>query len=485
MFRARIPLVAAVIIAILTAVVASTVQSTAGKATQTTVENRIGNAQKAFPRLDLLRGIELTNETARLAREDEFGDVFAKTGDDQRQAAFVAVQARNARLEQQGRKADLIAVVGANGHVVSRDLNINAMYDDDLKAKYPSVGKALDGVANKDVWSFNGQLYRVGSAPIRSKAGQVVGALVVGFAASAQDASGDRDNLGAEVAYFLDKKVQASSFKKEGGESAEEKALAQALFEGTNLAQPALNGEVTKLFHVTLRGEEFVGAAGPLPGNMTKSASGYVVLSSITAQRTPYESLRWYVLVLGLVALLAAVAAAVMTSMRFLMPLDAVEKGVAEVINGNRDYTFEAGSPDFEGLANGLNVMMARLLGRPDPSDDDVPPESNGNGHGNGGGRWQGELSVEEMTGSQPALDEAKIKLANEAEDAYLRRVFDEYVASRKRTGEGVEGLSLEGFTAKLKQNEASLCKKYNARIVRFQVVVKNGQTTLKPVPIS
>jgi hypothetical protein len=481
MFRARIPLAAAAIVAILTAVVASIVGSTVGKPTDEAVENRVGRAQQAFPKLDLLRGIELTNETARLAREEEFGEIFSKSGDDQRQAAFVAVQARNARLEAQGRKADLIAVVGANGHVVSRDLNINAMFDDDLKAKYPSVGKALDGVANKDVWSFNGQLYRVGAAPVRNKAGQVVGALVIGFVASAQDASGDRDNLGTDVAYFLDKKVQASSFKKQGGESAEEKALAQALFESGNLAQPAVAGEMTKLFHVNLRGEEFVGAAGPLPGNMTKSPSGYVVLSSITAARAPYDNLRWYALVLGLVSLLVAVFAAVLTSMRFLVPLDAIEKGVAEVISGNRDYTFEATSPDFEGLANGLNVVVARLFGRPDPTDDEL-----GSSGGIPSGRWQGDLAVEEnVTGPQTALSPENLALANEPEAQYLRRVFDEYVAARKGTGEGTDGLAYEGFTAKLKQNEAALCKKYGARVVRFKVVVKNNQTTLKPVPFN
>src|SRR6476620_11461088 len=204
MFRARIPLAISAIIAVLTAIVGSTVTSTVAKSAAKTVENRVERAQQAFPRLDLLRGIELTNETAKLAREDEFGEIFAKSGDDQRQAAFVAVQARNARLEAQGHKADLMAVVGANGRVVSRDLNINAMYDDDLKAKYPSVGKALDGVANKDVWNFDGHLYRVGAAPIRAKGGVVVGALVVGYVASASDAAGDRDKLGPEVAYFLD-----------------------------------------------------------------------------------------------------------------------------------------------------------------------------------------------------------------------------------------------------------------------------------------
>ena len=478
MFRARIGLVAAALVALLTALVVSRVGSTLSKTTEDVVTGRVERSQQAFPKLDLLRGIELTNETAKLAREDEFGDAFAKASvDDQRQAAFVAVQARNARMEAAGRKADLVAVVGANGHVVSRDLNINAMYDDDLKKKYPSVGKALDGVANKDVWNFDGHLYRVGSAPIRSKAGAIVGALVVGYVMSALDASSDRDKMGSEVAYFLDGKVQASSFKKEGGESTQEKDLSAQLF--PNYATAAAGGEMTKLFKVTLQGDEFLAAAGPLPGNMTKSASGYVVLSSLSQMRAPFEMVRWWIIILGLVGLLAAVAAAVMTAMRFLVPLDSIERGVAEVINGNRDYQFEAPSPDFEGLANGLNVLMARLLGRPDPSDDELgDSQSQSN-------RWQGELTVEATTGPQTALTPENMALANEPEATYLARVFNEYVAARKQTNEGTDGLTQEGFAEKLKQNEAQLQKKYNCRMVRFKVVVKNNQTTLKPVPIA
>src|SRR3954470_13070584 len=115
MFRARIGLAAAAVVAGLTALVVSSVSGKIADATQKQVDSQVQRAQQAFPKLDLLRGIELTNETAKLAREDEFGEIFSKGGDDQRQAAFVAVQARNARLETQGRKADLVAVVGANG----------------------------------------------------------------------------------------------------------------------------------------------------------------------------------------------------------------------------------------------------------------------------------------------------------------------------------------------------------------------------------
>jgi hypothetical protein len=473
MFRARIGLAAAVLIAGLTAGVMGWMSATISTTTNHQVEAVVTRAQQAFPTLAMLRGIELTNETAKLAREDEFGAIFAKPSvDEQRNAAFEAVQVRNARFEAAGRRADLIAVVGPTGHVVSRDLNPNAMYDDDLKAKYPSVGKALDGIANQDSWNFDGRLYRVGAAPIRSRTGQLAGALVVGYVDSGNDAGTDRDKLGAEVAYFLDGKVQASSFKKQGGESAEEKALAAQLFGGPKYADAALKGELSTPFHIKLGGEEYVAATGPLPGNMTRSASGFVVLASLAAARAPYAGMTWWVLLLGLVALLAAVGAAVLTAMRFLMPLDAVERGVAEVINGNRDYQFEAPSPDFEGLANGLNVMIARLTGRPDPSDDELGAAS----------RWQGELAVDDATGPQATPE--TLALGNEPEESYLKRVFDEYLAARRQTNEGTDGLTFEGFATKLRQNAEALKDKHQCRMVRFKVVVRNGQTTLKPVPI-
>ena len=478
MYRARIPLAAAVVVLLTTIAALLSVRTSLSNAVHADVEKRVERAQATWPSLDLLRGIDLTNETAKLARDEEFGAIFDKKGsDEQRQAAFVAISARNGRLEAEGHKADLVAVVGANGHVVSRDLNINAMYDDDLKARYASVGKALDGVANKDVWNFDGHLYRVGAAPIRSKAGAVVGALVIGYNASATDSEEDRDRLGTEVAYFLDGKIHASSFRKTGGESAEEKALAASLFDGPRLADGAVAGNMTPATEIKIGGEDFIAAAGPLPGNLTKSKSGYVVLASLTAARVGLGGVEFLVIVLGLIGMLVAVGAAVLTAMRFLQPLDRIESGVAEVINGNRDYSFDSPSKDFEGLANGLNVMLARLLGRPDPSDDELGSSDDGNG-----AAWGGELSVADATGPQTTPEVQA--LADEAEDAYLKRTFEEYVAARKQTNEGTEGLTLDGFATKLKQNEAALKKKHGARMVRFKVVVKNGQTTLKPFPI-
>ncbi len=384
MLRVRVGFAGALVVAAVTVVAIVLVSSSLEARAHQVAEQQAVRSQAAFPSLDLLRGIELTNLTARFAREDEFADALALSGDAARRAAFVALETRNSRLEQQGRKADLMAVVGTNGHALCRDLNINAMFDDDLKSKYPAVGKALDGMAVKDLWSFDSHMYRVGVAPIRAKSGAIAGALIVGYVNSAEDAVADRNKLGVEVAYFLDGKVQASSFHKEGGESAEEKGLAAQLFDGAKLADPAVGGMTSKPVLVRIGAEEYIAASGPLTGNLSPSHSGFVVLSAFGAERAAIPSIQTWLGLLGLLGVLVVFGTTFVTVQRFVQPLDKIETGVGEVINGNRDYSFESPSVEFEGLANGLNVMIARLLGRPDPSDDD--DEGAGWQGGEGGG---------------------------------------------------------------------------------------------------
>src|SRR5262249_31887071 len=117
MYRARIPLAAATVVLLTMIAALVSVRSTLSNAARAEVEKRVTRAPPTWPSLDLLRGIDLTNETAKMARDEELGAVFdKKDSDEQRQAAFVAVSARNGRLEALGRRADLVAVVGANGH---------------------------------------------------------------------------------------------------------------------------------------------------------------------------------------------------------------------------------------------------------------------------------------------------------------------------------------------------------------------------------
>ena len=100
--------------------------------------------------------------------------------------------------------------------MLARDLNVNAMYGEDMRSKFPAVGTALCGKATKDIWTLQGRMTRVAVAPIVQPDGTIRGALLVGYVLTARDAQVKHDLLGAEVAYFHDGKVHTSSFISEG-----------------------------------------------------------------------------------------------------------------------------------------------------------------------------------------------------------------------------------------------------------------------------
>src|SRR5205807_608822 len=132
MFRVRVALVASALLAVATAGGFVYVGSTLSEVLAKRVESEVEHAQKAFLRSYRLEGMELEAAATTLAHEDEFAQVFAKPQDnDRRGAAYVAVEARRARLEKQfNRKWDIIALIDKTGHVVARDLNINSLAGD-------------------------------------------------------------------------------------------------------------------------------------------------------------------------------------------------------------------------------------------------------------------------------------------------------------------------------------------------------------------
>jgi len=189
----------------------------------------------------------------------------------------------------------------------------------------------------------------------------------------------------------------------------------------------------------------------------------------------------WLVLLLGLGALVIAILAMLVTARLILGPAEEIELGVTEIINGNIEYTFKPAGADFDGLANALNVMLARLLGRPEPGEESF--DENGNVQSVGKVLLDDEASAT-LGGTGSSTDPAVLALAQEPEPDYYKRIYNEYLEARKGVGESIDGVTFESFSAKLRLNEANLKKKYNCRAVRFRVQTKNGQVTLKPVPI-
>lgn len=490
MFPTKISLVAAGLVLILTAVAHQAATSSLTRAAKQETTDQVDRAAGLFLSQNRLQALEFTNETAEFARQEGLAKIFTLTDEaERRRTAKDAAEALNEQKiakAHDGQRAALVAVVDAAGKVVARDLNINALYGEDLKARYQSVAKALvEGKANKDVWAFQNRMYQVSCAPIRGADGRVAGALIVGFEESAKDARRLKDAFGTNVVVFLDGKIYASSFAQQGQNSQEEQELAQALFNGPKHAEPAMRDRKrTAVFEVALRGETYLAAAAPMLGNTSHPQAGFVVLSSLEAANKGARGVGLWVLGLGVVAAIMTLIAAVYTSRRFLAAIDEIEQGVTEIINGNHDYVFEKqGNIDFEGLENALNVMVARLLGRPEPAEGGVPMPQNMDLVS--GGMAISSSRPPEMAGpGTPKLSPENLALAQEPEEQYQRRLYDEYAHAREQTGEGTRDLSFASFIEKLKDNEIALCKKYSARMVRFKVIIKQGQVTLKPVPI-
>jgi hypothetical protein len=184
------------------------------------------------------------------------------------------------------------------------------------------------------------------------------------------------------------------------------------------------------------------------------------------------------IVLLGGLAVIIVLAATVLTSRRFLAPLDQIELGVAEVINGNIDYTFKPVGQDFEGLSNSLNVMLARLLGREEPNEEAVEEDERAKN------AWKAEsMFIEDTDGA--AVAEVVSSLSQENEAAYYPRIYNEYLATLRNLGLPAEGISVLAFMAKLSLTEAGLREKWECKTVRFQLIVKDNTIRFRPVKIA
>lgn len=487
MHRMKIGLAAAVLLIAATVVFYAMVTSKLDASVHRNVEEKVARAQRVYQHISRLGGIDFANLAAEKARNPKLVAVAERPDEmGRRQAAFEECEALNASLRKQSRQADILAFLDSTGKVLARDLNPNANYGEDLRAKFPAVAQALKGQPVKDVWTWGNRIHDVALAPIAKPDGTIVGALLIGYVLSAKTAQSNRDLLGTEIAYFHDGKVHTSSFESAEADGKEDvgktQAMSTLLFQsGGRLALDALaRGELTPVWHHEIDGEDYVVVAAPLPGNFADKTSGAALLASTTDGLRRARRAGAVVVIFGLVAILVTLGAAVLTARRFIAPLDSIEIGIAEVINGNIDYTFKPVGPDFDGLANSLNVMLARLLGRDEPSEDQVEEEDETP-------KWKAEQMIFEAGdgASAAAGGLAAGGLAQESEASYYPRLFGEYVNALRGLGKPIEGMSVQSFMAKLHLAEAGLEEKWDCKLVRFQVAVRGDQVVFCPIRLA
>src|SRR5262245_3938462 len=340
MHRMKIGLIAAIVLLALTAAVYVAVTRELKDAVVHDLDTAVSKAQRIHDGVARLEAMEFENLVAGLSHRSAVVGVFDKADETgRRQAAFEQCEQINGELRTGGKKADIVAILDSAGKVLARDLNVNAMYGEDLRSRFPAVATALSGKATKDIWTLQNRMNRVAVAPIVQPDGTIRGALLVGYVLTARDAQVKRDLLGAEVAFFHNGKVHTSSFVAEGtGENAKEdgnktQALNQVLFGSPEAwGQQALQKGATEVFHLTLDGRDYTAVASPLHGNAFDKTSGVVTLASISDGIETVSAVGVKIIGFGVLAILVLLGAVVMTSARFIKPLDKIELGVAEII---------------------------------------------------------------------------------------------------------------------------------------------------------
>lgn len=443
-------------------------QATAG------AKHDVERAAEAVPTRVRYHAYDLVAVAKHAANDSSFAKALESEA--KRQEIYNAIQAYDGKLKTQRRKSDFFGVVDEQGKIIARDLNIQDMHGEELA--YKAVKHALAGRATGDVWVMKNRLLRAAVAPILV-GGVVKGAVVVGYDITDAEAKVEAKQFGAQVVYFSGGATRAASFPKAG---AEVKAVnASILGDSGQGAKAVAAGKTSAPFKVEINGKTYLGVAGPLPAPVTihggksdgagqkkmSAKGGFVVLASLTDRTAQVRTTRW--VLLGFMALFMLFVMLVMwiVAKHFVDAQDNLELGVSEVISGNMDYTFDA-QEEFEGLANALNVMLARLLGRPEPGEEEDGDQS-----------WRPDvLTIGEL--SSPGADDGA--LASEPEESYLAKLFEQYIEARKGAQLSVEGLTLPVFSQKVKANEAMLRAKHECQLVRFKVSSAGGQVTLIPL---
>ena len=495
MSRTVIAAVVAVVIAVLTAVAFFVTSTSIEDKVRKDADRQLDRAYQLADQLNQLRMIDVSNKAENLASDRSFVAALKQNNASLARDGFTKF---TAGLKMEDTKPDIIALVDPHGLIVAMHETQGVTPKQWLKDPgkpgdtiIPALNVVLGNrVIIADMWRNQDQMMKIGVAPVIDPDAQVsandegaaiIGAIVVAYAQTAAAAQKDKKLLGTEIAYYDAKTVAATSFTK--GSTSEEDTD-----KGKRLNEIIKSGKISPTADqkqkVNIDGVDYYAAAFRLPYKTTNASrmpkdfpqptAGALVLSPISDSANTAGTIRMFILLLGIGALAISMLGLYLSHRRLIAQVDAIELGVTDIISGNLDRTFRPVGPELDGLANGLNVMLARLLGRPEPGEEEFDEEGNP--------IIPGRVDFEEGE-EKPQTDPDLAKLAQESEPDYYKRVFTEYQAARKAVG-SPDDVSFENFIAKIKVNEGKLKAQYNCRAVRFRVVTKDNKVTLKPVPI-
>ena len=336
------------------------------------------------------------------------------------------------------------------------------------------------------------QEYVVAMVPVTGKNDEFYGAILVAEAVDGDMVSADKELVSAEVTYATDRALASSL----------ERGQFTPLLGGAKVKNRLKKHIVSSEDWVAISFPYYTSIQAPKEGkqsvptfvNGVAYGSGYQDLRVILAMprkvwEAGFDQLQLYVPVFGFVLFIVGVILFFLLIRNHTRPFEKIDTGLHEVINGNFDYQFPFDYTEElpRVMAQSLNLMIAVLLGKELPEDDEAALKQSG-GWDMGGtasssakqGPKAGEVIIEPQPDGKPAPPD----LLREPAETYYKRLYADYKAALGGA-EGSESITYVRFVEQLVRGERDLKEKLDCKHVRFMVNTRGNQVVLTPVPIA
>lgn len=486
--------------------------------------------------------IDLAGKFARA--EQDLASILGPEGKNQTISEDGAKNGRKAAAEllesTTGTKPSFIILVDIQGRVVARvGMQSDALAERDTLAGYYLVDDALDGYLRDDLWIIDKELYLVAASPVIGT--KYAGAIIIGHRMDKALAEQLVKPLGVDVNFYADGQLMigtstASVHKDVGARYARVSAAESPLAEDCHTFEP---------FRVQLGDEAYAAQIGRLPGEAgerggffavyTKSAPSLGVMGTLdTAKQEDLSFANFPWITLGIGFVLTVAVGMLLMILESDRPLRRLASVAVKVAKDEQDrFDEEAHRGKFGSIARSVNIRLDKmereakakktdlddLLGPPSasalplagpgtPARPAKPPPPSEFKFTSGPARAETSppppplpltptrahtpppvppvpVTPIAAAGSAPAVPPPLADPPDSEEDEVVfRRVFQEFLQTKKECGESTSNLTYEQFASKLRKNRESLRAKHGCEEVRFQVYVKDGKAALKATPV-
>ncbi|HET9957544.1 MAG TPA: MXAN_5187 C-terminal domain-containing protein [Polyangiaceae bacterium] len=361
--------------------------------------------------------------------------------------------------------------IGRNGSALMRGDNIAAVYPDIRKSlKAGSTGSA--------VW-LNRQRQEqllVSYAPLRSETGKILGALVVGTPLNDERMTRTSELTSGHTLVFQvvnDKSTELLADSNDASSEVVNATSSSAVVSAARAAQTS--GTVV---HAEAEISDHVFGAIPLFGYAEQK--GVLVAAVPSSIVGSVYAVLWPLVAVAALGLVLVVIGGTLLGNYISGPVSELEDGLLAIINGSSDLRFQIEHDELGGLVFRINSLLNALMGVPEDTTDEQGRPS----HAPRAQDFQEALAVDESAVSEQGDPDVAEALAKEPADKYYRRLFEEYIAAKRKLGDPVDHITFEAFRVKIQASEQEMSQKHG-RPVRYQVQLRGNSVVLTAISVS